>query len=158
MGAVTRASALYTAVHVNKYLVDARDLHGMLVPIPFRHTVVSGEIGGASAGARDKVQLCVIPANWMPIALHVSGDNIWASAGTNGTFQIGDATDDDRYMIAAEFYTASGGPLEAGFGRLAFAGFMYRPTADVIVLGEWRGANPVVGKTVRGCFICIKPA
>src|SRR5688500_9857366 len=105
MGAVTRSSSLYTKLHVNKYLGDASDAGGSIFPIPFAHTVVSGEIGGASAGARDKVQLCVIPAYHQVIALFFVADNIWASAGTNGTVQIGDSVDDDRFMIATEAYT-----------------------------------------------------
>lgn len=163
MGAVTRDSALYTNVHVNKYITDARDLHAMVVPIPYRHTVVTGETGGASAGARDKVRLCVIPANWAVIANFFSANNVWASAGTNGTFQMGDADDDDRYMLPTELYTALGAPIVAdggayGAGVLPFAGFDYRPAADTIVLGEWRVANPVVGKIIKGCFLCLKPA
>ena len=156
-----RASTLYTNLHVSKYLADARDLHGKVVPIPFSHTVVSGELGGASAGVSDEVQLCVIPANWMVIALHFSANDIWASAGVNGTLSLGDSGDIDRYMVATELYTAAGSPIATALLQnnvLAFAGQNYRPTADTIVLGQWAIANPVVGKQFKGVFLTIPPA
>src|SRR3972149_12110049 len=107
-----RNSALYAKLHVNKYLGDARDYGGRMVPIPFDHTVVSGETGGASAGVQDTVNLCVLPANCMVVGLEWSADALWASAGTNGTLQFGDSGDDDRYLTATELYTATpGGPI-----------------------------------------------
>lgn len=163
MGATTRNSALYNKLHVNKYLGDAADRGGLLFPIPFAHTVVSGETGGASAGTQDKVNLCVISAYYQVIALFLVADNIWASAGANGTLQIGDSGDDDRYMIATELYTATGGPITAdgksyGAGVLALAGMNYKPTVETVVQAIWKTANPVVGKKFSGCFLTIKPA
>lgn len=161
MPVTNRNSALYTKLDVNKYVGDARDRGGRVVPIPFAHTVVSGETGGASAGVRDTVNLCVLPANCMVIALNVAANDLWASAGTDGTLQLGDSGDDDRYMIATELYTAAGGPIATQLlqvNLLAFAGQNYKPTADVIVLAEYRVANPVVGKIFRGCFFVIPGA
>lgn len=158
MAVTNRNSALYTKLVVNKYLADARDYGGRVVPIPFQHTVVSGETGGASAGVRDTVNLCVIPANAMVIALFLEANDLYASAGVNGTLQLGDSGDDDRYMTATELYTAAGGPIateQVRVNLLAFAGQNYKPTADVIVLGEYRVANPVVGKIYKGCFLVV---
>lgn len=154
----TRDSVLYDKLHVKKYLADPRDQRGRLVPIPFEHTVVSGEVGGASAGAQDKVNLCVLPANCEVVGLNLSAENIWASAGTNGTFQLGDFGDDDRYVVATEAYTATGSPI-TGDGKhvngLAFAGQNYKPAADTVVQLTWKAANPVVGKKIKGCFFVI---
>ena len=149
-------------LHVNKYLGDPRDRGGRVVPIPFQHTVVSGETGGASAGVQDKVNLCVLPANCMVVSLELTADAIWASAGTNGTLQIGDSGDDDRYMTATEFYTATpGGPIATeGMKRqgLADTGQNYKPTADTIVVATYKTANPVVGKIFKGVFFVVPGA
>lgn len=157
--ATTRNSTQYASIHVSKYIQDARDIRGRVHPIPFEHTVVSGETGGASAGVQDMVNLCVLPARCKVVGLEVKADNVWASAGVNGTFQIGDSGDDDRYLVATELYTASGGPIatEGGAGKspLAFAGMNYEPTDDTIVYGTWKTANPTVGKIIRGCFFVI---
>src|SRR3990170_2942878 len=157
-----RDSTLYTKLHVNKYLGDARDQGGRVVPIPFDHTVVSGELGGASAGVSDEVRLCVLPANCMVVNLEVVADALWASAGANGTAAIGDSGDIDRYMTATEFYTASpGGPIATEgmkHGGLADTGQNYKPTADTIVLLQWAVANPVVGKRIKGCFFVVPGA
>jgi len=162
MAVTNRNSVLYTKLYVTKSIGNATDLRGRVVPIPFKHTVVSGETGGASALARDTVNLCVIPADYMVIGLHVSAENLWASAGVNGTFSIGDAGVIDRYMLAAESYTTTGGPIatEGGLraGQLNFAGQNYIPSSDTIVLLEWRVANPTVGKIVRGAFVTIAGA
>lgn len=160
MAVTNRNSTLYTKLHVNKYLGDARDRGGRLVPIPFSHTVVSGETGGASAGVRDTVNLCVLPANCMVVDLIFRSNAVWASAGTNGTLQIGDSGDDNRYMEATELYSAEGPlPTEGTVRfRLAMAGLLYKPTADVIVLAEYRVANPVVGKIFKGCFLVVPVA
>lgn len=153
MAATTRDSLLYTKLYTNKYVADARDFRGRPMFIPISHTVVSGEVGGASAGARDKVRVCVLPAECMVVRLDLTGDAIWASAGTNGTLQLGDSDDDDRYMTATEFFTAAGAA-----GVLAFAGQNYRPSVETIVLAEYRAANPVVGKIFRGGFTVVMPA
>jgi len=161
MAVTNRNSTLYNNVYVQKYVSDARDRGGRVVPIPFVHTVVSGETGGASAGVRDTVNLCVIPAYSMVVALFFSAENIWASAGANGTLQIGDSGDDDRYLTATELYTAAGGPIATEMTKvnvLAFAGQNYKPTADVIVLAEYRAANPTVGKIFRGTFLVVPAA
>ena len=160
MAVTNRNSTLYTKLSVNKYLGDARDVGGRAVPIPFEHTIVSGETGGASAGVRDTVNLCVFPANCMVVGLEFSSNGLWASAGANGTLQLGDTGDDDRYMIATELYTAAGSPVGSDFKHqgLAFVGQNYKPTADVIVKGEYRVANPVVGKIFRGVFWVIPGA
>src|SRR5689334_16590779 len=132
--ATTRDSVTYAKIHTNAYIGDARDRAGRLVPVPFEHTVVSGETGGASAGAQDKVNLCVIPANCMVVGLELVTDDLWASAGVNGTFQLGDSGDDDRFVTATESYTAAGagGPIATEgmkHGGLAFTGQNYKPTA-----------------------------
>lgn len=161
MAVTNRNSLLYKKLSVDKFLGDARDAGGRVVPITFQHTVVSGETGGASAGVRDTVNLCVLPANCMVVGLHVSANDVWASVGVNGTFQIGDSGDDDRYMTATELYTAAGGPIateQVRIGVLAFTGQNYKPTADTIVKGEYRVANPVVGKIIRGVFLVVPGA
>lgn len=161
MPVTNRNSTLYTKLHVNKYLGDARDVGGRAYPIPFQHTVVSGETGGASAGVRDTVNLCVLPANCMVVGLEFISNDVWASAGVNGTLQIGDSGDDDRYMTATELYTAAGSPI-TGDGKavnmLAFTGQNYKPTADTIVVAEYRVANPVVGKIYKGVFWVVPGA
>jgi hypothetical protein len=158
MAATTRNSTLYASRDSSKYVQDARDLGGPLRRIKFKHTVVSGETGGASAGVQDLVNLCVLPANCEVVSMAFVSDAIWASAGTNGTLQIGDSGDDDRYMIATELYTAAGSPITGdakAVGQLAFAGAQYRPTADTIVYATWKTANPVVGKIFKGHFLVV---
>lgn len=158
--ATNRNSTLYTKLHVNKYLGDARDVGGRAYPIPFSHTVVSGETGGASAGVQDTVNLCVLPANCMVVGLEFKSDAVWASAGVNGTLQLGDSGDDDRYMQATELYSAESPLPTEGTVRmgLAFAGQNYKPTADTIVVAKYKTANPVVGKTFKGVFWVIPGA
>jgi hypothetical protein len=162
MAVVNRDSTLYAKIHTNKYLGDARDEGGRAYPIPFQHTVVSGEVGGASALVRDTVNLCVLPANCMVVGLTIVADAVWGSAGTNGTLRLGDSGDDDRYMAGTELYTASpGGPISTeGMlrGGLADTGQNYKPTANTIVKAEYRGANPVVGKIFKGVFWVIPGA
>lgn len=157
-----RDSTLYKKLHVDKFLGDARDQGGRAVPIAFEHTVVSGEDGGASAGVQDLVNLCVLPANCMVVGLDIVADAIWASAGVNGTLQLGDSGDADRYLTATEFYTASpGGPIATeGMKRqgLADTGQNFKPTADTIVQAIYKTANPVVGKKFKGCFWIVPGA
>ncbi len=154
--ATTRNSALYTSRDVSAYVQDSRDHGGQLRRIKFKHTVVSGETGGASANVQDQVRLCVLPANCEVVDFKFVSDNVWASAGVNGTAEVGDSGDTDRYMVATELYTAAGSPI-TGDGKtvsqLAFAGAQYRPTADTIVLLTWKTANPVVGKIIKGHFL-----
>lgn len=160
--ATTRNSTLYANQHVNKYLQDARDHQGRVVFVPFQHTVVSGETGGASAGVQDKVNLCVIPANAMVIGLLFCSEALWASAAVNGTLQLGDSGDDDRYMTATELYTATpGGPIATeGMkrGGLADTGQNYKPTADTVVQATYKTANPTVGKVFKGGFFIVPGA
>ena len=151
--ATTRSSTLYTSRDVNKYIQDARDFGGSVKWIKFKHTVVSGETGGASAGVQDSVNLCVLPANCEVVWLEFVSDNLWASAAVNGTIEIGDSGDTDRYMVATECYTAAGSPITGDgktVGQLAFAGSQYRPTSDTVVIATWKVANPVVGKIFKG--------
>ncbi len=159
--ATTRDSALYTRVYVNKYLSDARDTAGREVTRFFEHTVISGETGGASAGVQDHVNLCVIPANAIVKSMVLIAEALWASAGTNGTLEIGDIGDQDRYMTATELYTgAPGGPIATEgmkHGGLAFSGQNYRPTADTIVYATYKAANPVVGKIFKGWISFVLP-
>jgi hypothetical protein len=72
-----------------------------------------------------------------------------ASAGVGLTLQVGDSGDDDRYAAAADSDAAG------SVNGLAFAGQNYKPTADVIVLAEYRVANPVVGKIYKGFFLVV---
>lgn len=148
MTETNRDSVLYDSVYVKKYLSDSRDKNGRAVPIPFFHTVVSGEDND------DSVNLCVLPANCMVVGLEISSNNVWASAGVNGTLILGDVDDTDRYMIATELYTAAGSPLGSDFKHhgLAFAGQNYRPTTDTIVKGTYAGTAPTVGKIYKGVF------
>lgn len=154
--ATTRNSTQYAAIHVSQYLTDARDRGGRVVPIPYEHTVVSGETGGASAGVWDKVNLCVLPAYCKVVGHTFVANDLWASAGVNGTIEIGDSGDTDRYMTATESYTAAGGPVAAeSTGHMPYSGQNYEPTADTIVTATWKTANPVVGKGFKGCFFVI---
>lgn len=159
MATVTRNSALYTRVYVNKYLSDSRDHAGRFLALPFNHTVVSGETAGASAGVQDHVNLLVIPAFAMVFAIFWTADALWASVGVNGTLEIGDSGDQDRYVTATELYTATpGGPISTeGMKRMGLAdtGQNYRTTADTIVFATYKVANPVVGKVLKGVMLVI---
>lgn len=160
MATVTRNSALYSRVYVNKYLSDARDRAGRLLVLPFSHTVVSGETAGASAGVQDHVNLVVIPAFAMVLDIRWVADALWATVGTNGTLEIGDSGDQDRYVTATELYTATpGGPIATeGMKRqgLADTGQNYRTTADTIVFATYKVANPVVGKIFKGYLLVVQ--
>ena len=156
--ATNRDSTQYSNLHVSKYLADARDIRGRAVPIPFEHTVVSGETGGASAGVQDTVNLCVLPYGCKVVGLEFVSNAVWASAGANGTLEIGDSGDTDRYLAATELYStnspiATMGDLRAG--QLAFAGQGYEPTADTIVYATYKTANPTVGKIFKGVIWII---
>ncbi len=160
--ATTRNSTLYTKLAVNKYLSQGDGTGGRVVPILFQHTVVSGETGGASAGVQDIVNLCVIPKDCTVVDMEVVANNIWASAGVNGTAQIGDSGVADRYMAASELYTDSpGGPIATEGQKhsgLNYAGQNYKTTADTIVTLTWKTANPTVGKIIKGCFFVVPDA
>ena len=160
--ATTRDSTRYKKLYTDKLVYKATEQFGRVVPITFEHTVVSGETGGASAGVQDLVNLCVIPANWMVLSLRLVSEALWASAGVNGTLQIGDSGDDDRYMTATELYTGTpGGPIATeGMkrGGLADTGQNYIPTSDTIVTAKYKVANPTVGKKFKGYFLCVPGA
>lgn len=147
-----RNSTLYTNLEVNKYLGDARDRGGRVVPIPFQHTVVSGELGGASVGVSDEVNLCVLPANCEVVGFEEQHEAMGASAGTGVTMRVGDSGAVARYMVSVD------ADLAGGIGTLPFAGLRYRPTSDTIVLLQWGGANPVVGKIIKGTFFIVPGA
>ncbi len=155
--ATTRNSTLYANLFVNLYLGDSRNIRGRVQPFPFSHTVISGETGGASAGVQDKVNLTVIPKAYEVIDLIFKSNALWGSAGTNGTLQIGDALDDDRYMTATELYSAESPLPSEGTVRtgLAFAGQNYVTTVDTIVVATYKVANPVVGKIFKGVILAI---
>lgn len=152
MTVTNRNSVLYAKLHVSHYLGDAGDRGGRIYPIPFSHTVVSGETGGASAAVRDTVNLCVIPALSTVLDFVLIREALAASAGVGFTLQVGDSGDDDRYMVATDSDAAG------SVNGLAFAGQLYKPTADVIVLAQYRVANPVVGKIFKGFFLVIPDA
>jgi len=96
----------------------------------------------------------------MVIQLIFKSNALWASAGVNGTLQLGDSGDDDRYMAATELYSAESPLPTEGTVRvgLAFAGQNYKPTADTIMIATYKTANPVVGKTFKGCLWVIPGA
>ena len=147
-----RDSTLYGKLHTNKYIGDARDRGGRAVPIPFEHTVVSGELGGASAGLSDEVRLCVLPANCEVVGFEAIWEAMSISGGLNLTIEIGDASDINRFMASTD------ADLAGGIGTLAFAGMRYRPSADVIVLLQWGIADPVVGQVIKGTFWVVPGA
>ena len=150
-GAV-RESVIYASVHTNKYVADARDGGGRVVPVPFEHTVVSGELGGASAGVSDEVNLCVLPANCEVVGLQMVHEGFAISAGVGVTFDIGDSGDPNRYYVTGDNPEGADEDIAGSIGKLAVAGMKYRPTADTIVLLQWGVANPVVGQIIKGCF------
>lgn len=149
--ATTRSSSLYTQLDVNKYLSKGTDRGGRSIIIPFAHTVVSGETGGASAGTQDKVNLCVIPANARVINFMLAREAMGASAGAGVLATVGDSGDVDRYMASTDMDAAG------NVAGLVFAGQNYTPTADTIVVLTWTTANPVVGKKIAGFIEVILP-
>ncbi len=148
-GAV-RDSTRYSNVHTNAYPSDARDLQGRVTIVPFSHTVVSGELGGASAGISDEVNLCVIPANSEVLGMFVTHEAMGATTTAGVTIDIGDTGDPNRYYANADADAANNN----GFITL-FTGVQYRPTADSIVQLQWGGADPVVGKIIKGFFLVV---
>lgn len=150
----SRNSTLYGNLHVAPKFqgVDARDLHGRVVRIPFAHTIVSGETGGASAGVQDDVALCVIPARFEVAGLFIAWEALSASAGVGLTGEMGDSSDTDR-LLAATDMDAAGSSV-----ALARAGWRYRPTSDTVVLITWKVASPVVGKDLYGYILGVPGA
>lgn len=142
--ATDRSSTLYSEYDTNKYVPDARDRHGRVVPIYFEITIVSASNIG------DTYNLFVLPKGWSVAGLFCTTNGLAASGGVGCTFQIGDSGDDDRYMKATDFDVA-----EAQAAGLAYAGVAYRPTADTIVVGKVGVAAAVVGKLVKGHALLI---
>jgi len=137
MGAVTRDTTLYDNLHVKKFIADARDHVGRRIKMPIDVTIIS------ASSASDVYRVGVLPANCEVVDLYVVTDGLGASAGSSVDVIIGDATDDDRYLIAADF------DVTGANGRLAITGMRFRPTADTIVLLK-HDAVAVVGKKVKG--------
>lgn len=146
MAAVLRNSALYDNLFAKKYLGDARDREGRVVPLPFELVILSPTTVG------DTYNLEVIPANAKVVGLELVTEALAVSAGVNCTVQLGDSGDDDRYMAAldADVVNAS--------GKLASAGAGYKPTVDTIVVLKTAGAAAIVGRKVSGCIWIIPPA
>jgi len=144
-----RDSTLYDNLHVSNFLGDARDHQGRTVTVPFRHTVISGELGGASAGVSDEVNLCVLPANCEVRELFVDWGVLGASGAAGVTVDLGDSGDANRYFANADMDAAG------QEDRILTAGYQFRPTADTIVVLQWGGANPVVGIVIKGHFTIV---
>lgn len=137
-----RDSVLYDKLHVKKYVGDSRDRGGRVVPIPFEHTVVTGELSG------DDINLCVLPANCEVVDMFI----ICASTLGTASVSIGDAGDIDRFLLTQVF------TLDIKNQMSNSAGMRFRPTADTIVFGRYSVANPTVGGILRGCFQVVPGA
>jgi hypothetical protein len=146
MGAVNRDSTLYSNIHTNKYLADARHLGGRVVPLPFEVTIVSGATVG------DSYNLTVIPANARVIGLECVTNGIGDSAGDGVGLKIGDSGVSDRYMADTDFDVAE------ARGTLAYAGQGYTPTADTIVVATITGGAAKVGQVFKGCLLVVPGA
>lgn len=144
MSATARSSTLYTNYDVTKYIPDARDRHGRVVPFYFEFTVVSASNIG------DTYNLFTLPAGWSVALVHATSNGMGASAGASATVQIGDSGDDDRYMPASDLDASNG-----QYTGLAYAGVAYRPTSDTIIVAKNATAAWVVGKICKGHFFLI---
>lgn len=140
--ATARSSTLYTNYDVNKYVPDARDRQGRVVPIYFTFTVVSVSATG------DTYKLFVLPANASVIGLFCTTQAMSVSAAVGLTVKIGDSGDDDRYMAATDFDVVN------SQGGLAYAGVAYRPTSDTIVLATITG-TAIVGTILKGHMLIV---
>lgn len=141
MAAVLRDTVLYDKLHVKKFLADARDRDGRMVPIPFELVAIAGEAIG------NTYNLCVLPANCEVVGLEAVSGGLTATA----TVAIGDAGDPDRYALA-------GGTAAESRYHLAFAGTRFRPTADTIVVATNAVAALTEGNTIKGCFYVVPGA
>jgi len=151
-----RNSTQYADINVNApQIATARQEGGRVVPVTFTHTVVSGELGGASVGVSDEVRLCVLPANCRVVGFEMVHDGVGASAGAGATIEIGDSADVNRFYISGANPEGVDEDVAGGFGQLPFAGMNFEPTADTIVLLQWGIDNPVVGQVVKGVFWII---
>jgi|CXWL01.1.fsa_nt_gi hypothetical protein len=131
-------STTYTNVYVNKYVADARDRGGRVVPLVSTHTV-------GSDTTSDTVQLFVIPAGHEVISLDVSFD----ACGGTCTMALGDSGSATRYMAATS--TVSAGK----FNGLLSAGMRYRTTADTIVFITWAGSNPTAAAVIKVAMMTV---
>ncbi len=145
MAAVLRNTAFYTSKVTNKYLQDARDEGGRIVPIPFECIIES------VSTVADTYNLCVLPANCKVVGLEVSFEAMGASAGSGVTFAFGDSGDADRYLVALDVDAVAN-------GQLAYAGQGYEPTSDTIVVATNAGLAAVVGQNFKGCFFIVPGA
>jgi hypothetical protein len=143
MGAVNRDTTLYTNYETNKYVPDARDRYGRVVPVYFAVTVIS------ASTADDTYNLFTLLANWAVCGLFCTTNGLGGSAGSGVTFQIGDSGSATRYMAATDFDAAN------AQGSLAYTGVSYRPTANTIIIGKIAAAAGVVGQAVKGHFLLI---
>ncbi len=125
-------STTYTNVYVNKYVTDARDRGGRVVPLVATHTV-------GSDTTSDTVQLFVIPAGSEVISLDVSFD----ACGGTCTMALGDSGSATRYMAATSVVSAG------KFNGLLTAGMRYRPASDTIVFITWAGSNPTAAAVIK---------
>lgn len=137
-----RNGDLYAPIFGSKYITDARNLNGRLVPLPFEVTIVSAVNG-------DSYNLTVVPANWKVVGMDCVTD---LGLGASVTLQVGDSGNASRFAPATAFGTAN---LVI---PLAGAGEGFKPSADTIVVAVIGGAGPTVGRTFKGCFYCIAPA
>ena len=112
---------------------------------PFEFIVASVSAGG------DTYLLTRIKAGEKVVGLFCTTDGLGASAGAGRTLQIGDAADDDRYMLATDFDVVNAS------GTLAYAGSGFVPTADTDVVAKMHATNAAtVGKRVWG-YLAVVP-
>ena len=142
--ATARESTIYNSLFTLKHLGDARRYRGQIFPLRFEATVVS------LSATLDTYLLTRIPANHTVIDLFCTTSGLGASAGSGRTVAIGDATDNDRYMVATDFDVLN------AFGVLAYAGAGYTPAADTDVIALFTNA-PVVGQLIKGHILVIAP-
>ena len=146
MAAVLRGSVLYSNLFTNKYIGDARDRGGRVVPLPMELTIPS------PSTVADTYNMTVIPANSKVVGLEFTTDGLGASAGAGRTIALGDSGDNDRYMVALDCDVAN------AQGTLANTGQGYKPTADAIVVALTAGGAPVVGKKIMGTLFVVPGA
>lgn len=143
MAAVLRDTALYGKLVTSKYLADARDAGGRLVPVPFEL------IGLSPATLGDTYNLCVLKAFVSVRGLYAITNGLGASA----TVAIGDSGSAARYLAATSFATTGLNVTGPAVGA-----YDYRPTADTIVVAVGAGAAFTVGTFLRGHFTVMPPA
>lgn len=142
MAAALRNSVLYDNLFVKKYLGDARDRGGRIVPLPFELVVLSPSTNG------DTYNLQVIPANAKVVGLECNTDGLGGSV----TATLGDSGSAARYMASSSMATVN---LQ---GSIASAGMGYKPTVDTVVVATLAGATPTVGKKMVGVIYVIPGA